>query len=239
MQTKVLSAPSGCLLWRCLFSWQRNGAGGIGKTVRNSKPVDHSNLHHKIRFCSRPMPRAAPPAPPNAPKSCRTDQGPNRDAPAAAGPEQTGLADRAPAARSAAAAGSPQAARWQVRAAVSDPNCSRPAPGRPSGSGSAGAMSRVSRALREQRGGGCVRLDERRASRAACLSCGLCAQLAWASRYCGTTVSKLWAAGRGRAGEDGCSSPARVLPKRQFGRPLVPRPAAARLGLRYAVVYIY
>ena len=129
------------------------------------------------------MPRAAPPAPPNAPKSCRTDQGPNRDAPAAAGPEQTGLADRAPAARSAAAAGSPQAARWQVRAAVSDPNCSRPAPGRPSGSGSAGAMSRVSRALREQRGGGCVRLDERRASRAACLSCGLCAQLAWASRY--------------------------------------------------------
>ena len=49
------------------------------------------------------------------------------------------------------AAGSPQAARWQVRAAVSDPNCSRPAPGRPSGSGSAGAMSRVSRALREQR----------------------------------------------------------------------------------------
>ena len=183
MQTKVLSAPSGCLLCRCLFSWQRNGAGGIGKTVRNSKPVDHSNLHHKMRFCSRPMPRAAPPAPPNAPKSCRTDQGPNRDAPAAAGPEQTGLADRAPAARSAAAAGSPQAARWQVRAAVSDPNCSRPAPGRPSGSGSAGAMSRVSRALREQRGGGCVRLDERRASRAACLSCGLCAQLAWASRY--------------------------------------------------------
>ena len=150
---------------------------------RNSKPVDHSNLHHKMRFCSRPMPRAAPPAPPNAPKSCRTDQGPNRDAPAAAGPEQTGLADRAPAARSAAAAGSPQAARWQVRAAVSDPNCSRPAPGRPSGSGSAGAMSRVSRALREQRDGGCVRLDERRASRAACLSCGLCAQLAWASRY--------------------------------------------------------
>ena len=43
MQTKVLSAPSGCLLWRCLFSWQRNGAGGIEKTVRNSKPVDHSN----------------------------------------------------------------------------------------------------------------------------------------------------------------------------------------------------
>jgi hypothetical protein len=28
-----------------------------------------------------------------------------------------------------------------------------------------------------------VRLDERRASRAACLSCGLCARLAWASRY--------------------------------------------------------
>eukprot|EP01046_Picozoa_sp_COSAG06_P045186 COSAG06_NODE_6211_length_3048_cov_1.984062_4_plen_48_part_01 len=37
-------------------------------------------------------------------------------------------------------------------------------------------MSRVSRALREQRDGGCVRLDERRASRAACLSCGLCAR---------------------------------------------------------------
>ena len=171
-----------------------------------------------MRFCSRPMPRAAPPAPPNAPKSCRTDQGPNRDAPAAAGPEQTGLADRAPAARSAAVAGSPQAARWQVRAAVSDPNCSRPAPGRPSGSGSAGAMSRVSRALREQRGGGCVRLDERRASWAACLSCGLCAQLTWPSRYCGTTVSKLWAAGRGQCGEDGRSSPARNLPERQFGR---------------------
>jgi hypothetical protein len=129
------------------------------------------------------MPHAAPPAPPNTPKSCWTDQGPNRDAPAAAGPEQTGLADRAPAAGSAAAAGSPQAARWQVRVAVSDPNCSRPAPGRPSGSGSAGAMSRVSRALREQRGGGCVRLDERHASRAACLSCGLCAQLTWPSRY--------------------------------------------------------
>ena len=28
-----------------------------------------------------------------------------------------------------------------------------------------------------------MRLDERRASRAACLSCGLCAQLTWASRY--------------------------------------------------------
>ena len=80
--------------------------------------------------------------------------------------------------------------------AVSDPDCSRPAPGRPSGSGSAGAMSRVSRALREQRGGGCVRLDERRASRAACLSCGLCAQLTWPSRYCGTTVS-IEALGRG------------------------------------------
>ena len=133
------------------------------------------------------MPRAAPPAPPNTPESCRTEQSSNRDKTAAAGPEQTGLAGRAPAARSAAAAGSQQAARWQVRAAVSDPNCSRPAPGRPSGSGSAGAMSRVSRALREQRGGGSVRLDERRASRATCLSCGLCAQLAWASRYCGTS----------------------------------------------------
>jgi hypothetical protein len=124
-----------------------------------------------------------PRTPPNTPRSCRTDQGPNRDAAAAAGPEQTGLADRAPAAGSAAAAGSPQAARWQVRVAVSDPNCSRPAPGRPSGSGSAGAMSRVGGALREQRGGGCVRLGERCASRAACLSCGLCAQLTWPSRY--------------------------------------------------------
>jgi hypothetical protein len=93
------------------------------------------------------MPRAAPPAPPNTPKSCRTDQGPNRDAAAAAGPEQTGLADRAPAAGSAAAAGSPQAARTHVRAAVSDPDCSWPAPGRPSGSGAAGAMSRVGEAL--------------------------------------------------------------------------------------------
>ena len=73
---------------------------------------------------------------------------------------------------------------------------------------------------------------------AACLSCGLCAQLAWASRYCGTAVSKLWAAGRGRAGEDGCSSPARVLPKRQFGRPLVPRPAAARSGLTVHFLYV-
>jgi hypothetical protein len=34
--------------------------------------------------------------------------------------------------------------------------------------------------------GGCVRLDERRASRAACLSYGLCAQLTWASRYVST-----------------------------------------------------
>eukprot|EP01046_Picozoa_sp_COSAG06_P024444 COSAG06_NODE_1992_length_7894_cov_7.031174_9_plen_69_part_00 len=64
-------------------------------------------------------------------------------------------------------AGSPQAARWQVWVAVSDPDCSRPALRRPSGSGLAGAMSRVGEALREQRGGGCVRLDERHASRAA------------------------------------------------------------------------
>ena len=40
------------------------------------------------------MPCAAPPAPPNTPKSCRTDKGPNRDAPAAAGAEQTVLTDR-------------------------------------------------------------------------------------------------------------------------------------------------
>ena len=44
-------------------------------------------------------------------------------------------------------------------------------------------MSRVGEALREQRGGGCVRLGERCVSRAACLSCGLCAQLTWPSRY--------------------------------------------------------
>jgi hypothetical protein len=153
-----------------------------------------SNLDHQTRFCSRPMPRAAPPAPPNISKSYRTGQGPNRDAAAATGPEQTVLTDRAPAAGSTAAAGSPQAARWQVRAAVSDPNCSRPAPGRPSGSGSAGAVSRVSRALREQRGGGCVgcvRLDERHAPRAACLSCGLCAQLAWAGRCLCTAAGRL------------------------------------------------
>ena len=92
-------------------------------------------------------------------------------------------AAEAPAAGSPGPAGSPQAARRHVRAAVSDLDCSLPAPRRPSGSGSAGAMSRVGGALREQRGGGCVRLDERRASRAACLSCGLCAQLTWASRY--------------------------------------------------------
>ena len=83
-----------------------------------------------------------------------------------------------------------------------------------------------------------MRLDERRASRAACLSCGLCAQLTWPSRYCGTTVSKLWAAGRGQCGEDGRSSPHWVLPKRQFGRPLVPRPAAARSGLTVHFLYV-
>jgi hypothetical protein len=127
------------------------------------------------------------------------------------------------AAGSPGPAGSPQAARRHVRAAVSDPDCSLPAPRRPTGSGSAGAMSRVGGALREQPGGGCVRLGERCASRAACLSCGLCAQLTWASRYRGTMVSKLWAAGRGQCGEDGHSSPHWVLPKRQFGRPVVTR----------------
>jgi hypothetical protein len=68
-----------------------------------------------------------------------------------------------------------------------------------------------------------VRLGERYASRAACLSCALCAQLTWPSRYRGTTVSKLWAAGRTQCGEEGHSSPHWVLPKRQFGRPVVPR----------------
>ena len=183
------------------------------------------------RFCTRPMPHAAPPAPPNTPESCRTEQGSNTGAVAAAGPEQTGSAlqrSRGSGSRQPRPSGSPQAARRHVRAVVSDPDCSMPAPRRPSGSGSARAMSRVGGALREQRGGGCVRLGERCASRAACLSCSLCAQLTWASRYCGTTVSKLWAAGRGRAGEDGCSSPARVLPKRQFGRPVVYRAARGR-----------
>ena len=186
MQTKVLSAPSGCLLWRCLFSWQRNGAGGIGKTVRNSKPVDHSNLTTKhvsapaqchTRHLQHPLtpPRAA------GLNRVRTrvrslQQAPSRQAARCSAAE-------APAAGSPGPAGSPQAARRHVRAAVSDLDCSLPAPRRPSGSGSAGAMSRVGGALREQRGGGCVRLDERRASRAACLSCGLCAQLTWASRY--------------------------------------------------------
>eukprot|EP01046_Picozoa_sp_COSAG06_P031001 COSAG06_NODE_2985_length_5985_cov_81.901121_3_plen_205_part_00 len=69
------------------------------------------------------------------------------------------------------------------RVVVSDPDCSLPAPRRPSGSGSAGAMSRVSGALREQRGGGRVRLGERCTSWAACLSHGLCAQLTWPSHY--------------------------------------------------------
>ena len=73
-----------------------------------------------------------------------------------------------------------------------------------------------------------MRLDERRASRAACLSCGLCAQLAWASRYCGTTVSKLWAAGTFWCGVAGQPTPHQNVPKRQFGRGLVPRPAVAR-----------
>ena len=61
-------------------------------------------------------------------------------------------AAEAPAAGSPGPAGSPQAARRHVRAAVSDLDCSLPAPRRPSGSGSAGAMSRVGGALREQRG---------------------------------------------------------------------------------------
>eukprot|EP01046_Picozoa_sp_COSAG06_P122703 COSAG06_NODE_70448_length_192_cov_18.516129_1_plen_55_part_10 len=29
MQTKVLFGPPGSLLWRCLFSWQRNGKSSI------------------------------------------------------------------------------------------------------------------------------------------------------------------------------------------------------------------
>eukprot|EP01046_Picozoa_sp_COSAG06_P122655 COSAG06_NODE_70388_length_192_cov_31.645161_1_plen_63_part_11 len=32
MQTKVLFGPPGSLLWRCLFSWQRNAAGGSAET---------------------------------------------------------------------------------------------------------------------------------------------------------------------------------------------------------------
>jgi hypothetical protein len=38
------------------------------------------------------MPHAAPPAPPNTPESCRTEQGSNTGAVTAAGPEQTGSA---------------------------------------------------------------------------------------------------------------------------------------------------
>ena len=62
-------------------------------------------------------------------------------------------------------AGSPQAAHRQVRAAVSTLDCSQQAPRRSPGSGSVGAMSRLSEALREQRGGGCARLSERAAPR--------------------------------------------------------------------------
>ena len=65
-------------------------------------------------------------------------------------------ANRAPAAGSAVAAGSPQAAHRQVRPAVSTLDCSQQAPRRFSRSGSARAMSREGEPLREQRGGGCV-----------------------------------------------------------------------------------
>eukprot|EP01046_Picozoa_sp_COSAG06_P001863 COSAG06_NODE_62_length_27058_cov_17.867725_20_plen_85_part_00 len=63
-----------------------------------------------------------------------------------------------------------------------------------------------------------MRLDERRASRAACLSCGLCAQLTWASRYLCTMRAGELGRRKITAGEDGHSSPARNLPERQFGR---------------------
>ena len=66
--------------------------------------------------------------------------------------------------RQRAVAGSPQAAHRQVRAAVSTLDCSQQAPRRSPGSGSVGAMSRLSEALREQRGGGCARLSERAAA---------------------------------------------------------------------------
>jgi hypothetical protein len=65
-------------------------------------------------------------------------------------------AAEAPAAGSPGPAGSPQAARRHVRAAVSDLDCSLPAPRRPSGSGSAGAMSRVGGALPAVRASGLV-----------------------------------------------------------------------------------
>ena len=141
-----------------------------GRHLRNDQKLKTG------RFKSSPpntflLPPNATRGTPSTPESNRTEQGPIRartgKQPAALHrPLQTGLADKAPAASSAAsataAAGIPQAALWQVRVAVPGPNCSLPAPGRPSGSGAAGAMSRVGGVLREQRGGGCVRLDERR-----------------------------------------------------------------------------
>ena len=84
------------------------------------------------------------------------------------GPAWVGRSGPAPA----APAGRRRAATWQAAAAVSGPGNSlerQEGRARPSASR---AMRRVSRALPEQRGEGCEKLDERRASQAACLSCG-------------------------------------------------------------------
>eukprot|EP01046_Picozoa_sp_COSAG06_P007257 COSAG06_NODE_352_length_16924_cov_168.566615_5_plen_101_part_00 len=63
-----------------------------------------------------------------------------------------------------------------------------------------------------------MRLDERRASRAACLSCGLCAQLTWASRYlCTMRAGELGRRTIWRGGEP-VSAPRQNGPERQFGR---------------------
>jgi hypothetical protein len=136
-------------------------------------------------------------------------QGPSRQAAPAA---QQRLRQQAAPAR--------QAARRQVRAAVSDPDCSWPAPGRPSGSGSAGAMSRVGGALREQRGGGCVRLGERCASWAACQS--------WHSRYAGTTSRPLCTSGLFWSGVEPVGTPDQNSPEVQRRSAVVPRAAVAR-----------
>ena len=137
--------------WQC-----RNG-----QKLKTCRPFKSD---HQPRVCTRPTPRPAPPAPPNIPEH-RTDTavwsmheyGCSCSHSARADRARRWQGDRAPAARSAAAAGSPQAARWQVWAAVSDPDHSWQAPGTPSGPGSAGAMSRVSGALREQRAGAAAR----------------------------------------------------------------------------------
>ena len=123
-------------------------------------------------------------------------------------------AAEAPAAGSPGPAGSPQAARTHVRAAVSDLDCSLPAPRRPSGSGSAGAMSRVGGALREQRGGGCARLGERCASWAACQSC---AQLTCTAVTPVHACRPLCTSGLERSGVEPVGTPDRSSPEVHSG----------------------